>query len=347
MPSNQVAVLIDYENTGLGAIQGLLDRLSDIGRLTVKRAYADWSLHRRDRDQLLEFGIEPVHVFRSRGSGKNSADIRLVIDAIELLYQSPVDTFAIVSSDSDFVHLVNRLRAAGKTIIGAGPRATAPRTLVTSCDQYLYLEYLNKPQATKRAPEEATPTPLDSILVRAVKVGMDDQGAIQGSKLRETMQRLDPGFNYRDLGFSNFARFLEASPSVKVTRPPDHGDITVELASTATNSVKATRPPDHGDITVEFASTATNNESSSDPDNWESKIDQHWKKRAGESEKTIPGSTAAFDAARVLGVRKLSLSRYATLQRLLEASSLLGNLWVRDGNKIIRKGSQVQLERFE
>ena len=140
MTTNQVAVLIDYENTGLGAIQGLLDRLSDIGSLTVKRAYADWSVHRRDRDQLLEFGIEPVNVFRSRGSGKNSADIRLVIDAIELLYQSPVDTFAIVSSDSDFVHLVNRLRAAGKTIIGAGPRSTAPRTLVTSCDQYLYLD---------------------------------------------------------------------------------------------------------------------------------------------------------------------------------------------------------------
>ena len=318
MSTNQVAVLIDYENTGLGAIQGLLDRLSDIGRLTVKRAYADWSLHRRDRDQLLEFGIEPVHVFRSRGSGKNSADIRLVIDAIELLYQSPVDTFAIVSSDSDFVHLVNRLRAAGKTIIGAGPRSTAPRTLVTSCDQYLYLDYQNKPQVTRKEPEEATSGSLDSILVRAVRAGMDDHGAIQGSKLRETIQRLDPGFSYRDLGFSNFARFLEASPSVKVTRPPDHGDITVELTSTGSTS-----------------------EEVSDPDNWESKIDQRWRKRAGESDKIIPGSTAAFDAARVLGVRKLSLSRYATLQRLLEASSLLGSLWTRDGNRIIRKDSRV------
>jgi uncharacterized protein (TIGR00288 family) len=328
MPTNQVAVLIDYENTGLVAIQGLLDRLSDIGRLTVKRAYADWSVHRRDRDQLLEFGIEPVHVFRSRGSGKNSADIRLVIDAIELLYQSPVDTFAIVSSDSDFVHLVNRLRAAGKTIIGAGPRATAPRTLVTSCDQYLYLDYLvNKPQIAKNKSEESsagdntvelTSPVLESILIRAVKVGMDDQGRIQGSKLLETMQRLDPGFNYHDLGFSNFARFLEASPSVKVTRPPDHGDITVELTSPAANI-----------------------EEISDPDNWESKIDQLWQKRAGESEKTIPGSTAAFDAARVLGVRKLSLSRYATLQRLLDESNLLGNQWSRDGNKIIRKDVQA------
>ena len=321
MTTNQVAVLIDYENTGLGAIQGLLDRLSDIGRLTVKRAYADWSVHRRDRDQLLEFGIEPVHVFRSRGSGKNSADIRLVIDAIELLYQSPVDTFAIVSSDSDFVHLVNRLRAAGKTIIGAGPRSTAPRTLVTSCDQYLYLDYSNKPQATKKGPTDTTSGSLESILVRAVKVGMDDHGAIQGSKLLETMRRLDPGFNYRDLGFSNFARFLEASPSVKVTRPPDHGDITVELAS-----------PSNIQYMMEEAS---------DPDNWESKIDQRWKKRAGEAQKIIPGSTAAFDAARVLGVRKLSLSRYATLQKLLESSNLLGNLWTRAGNTIIRKDSST------
>ena len=321
MTTNQVAVLIDYENTGLGAIQGLLDRLSDIGRLTVKRAYADWSVHRRDRDQLLEFGIEPVHVFRSRGSGKNSADIRLVIDAIELLYQSPVDTFAIVSSDSDFVHLVNRLRAAGKTIIGAGPRSTAPRTLVTSCDQYLYLDYPNKPQVTKRGPTDTASGSLESILVRAVKVGMDDHGAIQGSKLLETMRRLDQGFNYRDLGFSNFARFLEASPSVKVTRPPDHGDITVELAS-----------PSNIQYTIE---------ETSDPDNWESKIDQRWKKRAGEAQKIIPGSTAAFDAARVLGVRKLSLSRYATLQKLLESSNLLGNLWTRAGNTIIRKDSST------
>ena len=339
MPTDQVAVLIDYENTGLGAIQGLLDRLSDIGRLTVKRAYADWSLHRRDRDQLLEFGIEPVHVFRSRGSGKNSADIRLVIDAIELLYQSPVDTFAIVSSDSDFVHLVNRLRAAGKTIIGAGPRSTAPRTLVTSCDQYVYLDYQNKPQVTKKSLEEPGTPSLESILVRAVKVGMDDHGAIQGSKLRETMQRLDPGFNYRDLGFSNFARFLEASPSVKVTRPPDHGDITVELASpSTTNTVELTSPSTTN--TVELISPSNNYEDAPDPDNWEEKIDQRWKKRAGESEKVIPGSSAAFDAARVLGVRKLSLSRYATLQKLLEASNVLGSIWSRDGNKIIRKDSQ-------
>ena len=142
------------------------------------------------------------------------------------------------------------------------------------------------------------------------------------------MQRLDPGFNYRDLGFSNFARFLEASPSVKVTRPPDHGDITVELASPSTTN------------TVELISPSNNYEDASDPDNWEEKIDQRWKKRAGESEKVIPGSSAAFDAARVLGVRKLSLSRYAALQKLLEASNVLGNIWSRDGNKIIRKDSQ-------
>ena len=111
----QLAVLIDFENTGLKSIQWLFDQISDIGRIIVKRAYADWSVESDKRDQLLELGVEPVHLFRSSGGGKNSSDIRLAIDAIELLHQSPVDTFVIVSSDSDFVPLVSKLRAAGQS----------------------------------------------------------------------------------------------------------------------------------------------------------------------------------------------------------------------------------------
>src|SRR4030042_5199610 len=95
----QLAVLIDFENTGLKSIQWLFDQVSDIGRIIVKRAYADWSVEAGKRDQLLELGIEPVHLFHSSGGGKNSSDIRLAIDAIELLYQSTVDQFIIVSSD--------------------------------------------------------------------------------------------------------------------------------------------------------------------------------------------------------------------------------------------------------
>ncbi|MFQ5875730.1 MAG: NYN domain-containing protein [Dehalococcoidia bacterium] len=160
MSEAQIAVLIDYENVGgLDSIQSLFDQLSDIGRVIVKRAYADWSVAGKKRDQLLELGIEAVHHFRSAGSAKNSSDICLVIDAVDLLYRSPVDTFVIVSSDSDFVPLTSKLQAAGKTVIGAGRRDVVSRTLVRSCDKYIYLAAKDEAPA-KRSPDltgEATP----------------------------------------------------------------------------------------------------------------------------------------------------------------------------------------------
>ena len=140
MAEANVAVLIDYENVGLDSIQYLLDQISDVGRITIKRAYADWSTQRNKRDQLLELGIEAIHHFRSTKSGKNSSDIRLVIDAIDLRHTSDLDTFVVVSSDSDFVPLVMYLRAAGKSVMAAGRRETTAPTLVKSCDRYIYLD---------------------------------------------------------------------------------------------------------------------------------------------------------------------------------------------------------------
>src|SRR3990172_7299499 len=101
MADQQIAVLIDYENVGLGSIRWLFDQISDIGRIVVKRAYADRSAEntRRDRGQVLELGIEPVILFHSAASGKNSSDIRLAIDAVDLLHGSSfIDTFVIVSA---------------------------------------------------------------------------------------------------------------------------------------------------------------------------------------------------------------------------------------------------------
>ena len=130
VPEDNVAVLIDYENTGLESVQYLLDQLSDVGRIIIRRAYADWSVERGKRDQLLELGLEARHLFRSTKSGKNSCDILLTIDAVELLYVHNIDAFVIVSSDSDFVPLVSKLRGAGKTVIGAGRRDGTSRTLM-------------------------------------------------------------------------------------------------------------------------------------------------------------------------------------------------------------------------
>ena len=222
----QVAVLIDFENVGLSSVQWLFDQVSDVGRIIVKRAYADWSVSKSKRDQLLELGIEPIHLFHS-GSGKNASDIRLAIDAVDLMYQSPVDTFVIVSSDTDFVPLVSKLRAAGKTVIGAGRQPKDSGTLVKSCDRYFYLDSGGQPAAAKRSSKKP---PVESLLVRAVKTAMDEQGSVAGSRLHQTLQRLDPGFDFRAMGHSTFRKYLVASPEVKVERQRGRSDVIVELA---------------------------------------------------------------------------------------------------------------------
>jgi uncharacterized protein (TIGR00288 family) len=311
----QLAVLIDFENTGLKSIQWLFDQISDIGRIIVKKAYADWSVEVDKRDQLLELGIEPIHLFRSSGGGKNSSDIRLAIDAVELMYQSPVDTFVIVSSDSDFAPLVSKLRASGKTVIGAGYKAQVSSNLVRSCDRYFYLDQSDsRSLAITQSPQQLQPQ-LEKILTRAVTAAIDEQGRVFGSKLHETIQRLDPSFDYRTLGYSTFTKFVEAYPWLKVIRAKGPGDITIELEDPSVI------------LTAESAGLET----------WGLEIDTAWLKRATKSGQSIPGPTAAVDAAKVLGVTKLSASPYRTLQSLLEASESLHKKWSRDRNKIIKR----------
>ena len=309
---HQVAVLIDFENVGLTAIQWLFDQLSDVGRIIVKRAYADWtSVGNRHRNELLELGIEPIQLFRSGGSGKNASDIRLAIDAVDLVYLSPVDTFVIVSSDSDFVPLVSKLRSAGKSVIGAGLRKMAARSLVISCDRYFQLDEAETLPATAPAQPQR---PTDSLLTRAVKAAMDAQGKVIGSKVIQTIQRLDPSFDYRAQGYSTFTRFLEASSDVKVNRRGRQGDVVVELAGTET------------------ASEATE----LDPRIWSPQVDAAWSNRAQRPGESIAGSAAAAAAAVVLGYQKLSVSPYKTLKRLMDASEHLQARWRSDKGKIMR-----------
>ena len=311
MAEGQIAVLIDVENVGLSPVQELFDQLANVGRIIVKRAYGDWSGTRaRDRDRLQGLGIEPVQVFHS-GTGKNSADIRLAIDAIELSFQSPVDTFVVVSSDSDFVPLVGKLRAAGKTVIGAGPSAVASRTLVGSCDRYYYLD----PKAATATASASAPEQPQAVglLVRAVRASMDDDGVATGSRLHQAMQRLDPSFDFRVLGHSTFTKYLEASPSVSVTRPRGKGDVSVRLLESngAGEGV--------------------------DPERWGPEVDAAWARRAPNTGQSVYGNTAASAAATALGVGKLKDSTYKTLERLLRASEFLSARWKRDGGKIIRR----------
>ena len=313
MADSQIAVLIDFENVGLNSVQRLFDQISDIGRVIVRRAYADWSEGRSQRDQLLELGIEAIHLFHATKSGKNASDLRLAIDAVDLLYQASVDTFVIVSTDSDFVPLVMRLRAAGKTVIGAGPKATAPRTLVIACDRFFYLETGGRSPAS--TPISQKRPPADSLMARAVSASIDEEGRVVGSRLHQTLQRLDPSFDFRAQGYSTFTRYLDASPEVSVTRPRGPGDVVVALTD----------------------SNLVTSGSTLDPNVWGPKIDSAWKERARNSGDFVYGTTAARDAAAVLGARNLKESGYKTLQRLIDSSELLQENWLRDGSQVIRR----------
>ena len=201
MAETQLAVLIDFENVGPSHIRWLLDQVSEVGRVAVKRAYGDWSTG-KGSSALLELGIEPVQVFRTGSSGKNASDIRLTIDAIDLLHQSPVDVFVLASSDTDFIPLVSKLRAAGKMVIGAGRESAVGASLVKSCDRYHFLDRVEQVRRQGSTQDE-------SLLIRAVKASVDAQGRVIGSKLYQTMQRLDPSFDFKALGHSNFRRYLE------------------------------------------------------------------------------------------------------------------------------------------
>lgn len=305
---SQIAVLIDFENVGLNPIQGLFDQLSDVGRIIIKKAYADWSSN-IPREQLFELGIEPVLVLKSTSSAKNSSDIQLTIDAVELIFQSSVDTFVIVSSDKDFVPLITKLRAAGKVVIGAGRKDITPKNLVRSCDKYIYFEQVD----LNAVPQKSESPSLDELLERGVKASRDAYGRVFGSKLHSTLQRLDPSFNYQTYGYSTFAKLLEATPVVNVKRPNRVGDVTIELNEPFLES--ATTP-----IVSDLAGL----------------INDAWTKRAPDPGKAIAGPVAASDAAKVLKVPKLSLSPYKTLQKLLDTNEYLNKKWKRTKNMIIR-----------
>lgn len=319
MPDSQIGVLIDYENVGLGYFGPLFDELSDIGRIIVKRAYADWSMASDKGNQMIELGIEAKQVFRASASAKNSSDISLAIDAIDLLHRSPVDTFVIVSSDTDFVPLVSTLRAAGKTVIGAGRRGVVSPGLVRSCDRYIFLDD-GKPTAKDHTTLKAA---ADSLLTRAVEASADAQGQVVAAKLHNTMLRMDPSFDFRAIGHRFFTQFLTASTAIKLNRPRGGGDVMVELAPTK----------GHIEMVVGDSAQAGSGDSAQ-TGSWDTAIDSAWSNVPGD---TISGSKAAAEAAKVLSVSKLSVSRYRSLQGLLDASELLRARWSRDGNTVLRR----------
>ena len=217
----QLAVFIDFENIALGFREGdasfdvsrVLDRLLEKGKVIVKVAYADWNRFRAYTQALHESGIELIEIPRRATTGKNSADIRLVVDAMDLSWSKEhIDTFVIVSGDSDFSPLVSKLKENGRHVIGLGMKASTSPLLANGCDEFIYYEDLvhrrdaARPGA-KPAGDREEAFRLLADTVRALE--RENFDVIQASLVKDTMKRKRPAFSEAALGYSSFSDLLE------------------------------------------------------------------------------------------------------------------------------------------
>jgi uncharacterized protein (TIGR00288 family) len=235
--SATMAVFLDLENIALGArdahypafdVRKVLERLLLKGQIVVKKAYCDFDRYKEFKRSLHEAAFELIEIPHLRQSGKNSADIRMVVDALDLCYtKGHVDTFVIVSGDSDFSPLVSKLRENAKTVIGVGVKNSTSDLFISNCDEFLYYDDLvraevGKPRKrtdstasalktggdlTKRPPvTDALDLLAGTMEAITQERGEDEQ--IWGSMIKQAIKRRNPGFNERAYGFRSFNDLL-------------------------------------------------------------------------------------------------------------------------------------------
>lgn len=216
--TNQIAVFIDFENVALWAehefidfeLTPLLEYLQSRGPVVIKRAYGDWSRFTSYRDELMNNAIDLIQIYSVR-AGKNRADIRMAMDALEVVMtREHIGTFVIVSGDSDFGPLITKLREYGRYTIGIGPRNITHSLLVKSCDEFAYLETVlgEVAEADEHAPTDRETA--RTLLLKAVQAhGQRGEIPVLASRLRQTMLLMDSAFNEAHLGFAQFKDWLE------------------------------------------------------------------------------------------------------------------------------------------
>jgi len=249
--TENMAVFCDFENVALGVrdaryddfdIDKVLARLLLKGSIVVKKAYCDWERYKDFKAVMHEAAFEMIEIPHVRQSGKNSADIRMVVDALDLCYtKSHVDTFVIVSGDSDFSPLVSKLRENNKIVIGVGVKNSSSDLLIANCDEFIYYDDLvRKKKQRKKTPrkparqgakpaapcnvpdsipekdaEERVQEALDLIMetLEALAEERGSEEKIWGSMVKQTLKRRRPGFNESYFGFRSFNRLLEEASS--------------------------------------------------------------------------------------------------------------------------------------
>ena len=239
-----MAVFCDFENVALGVrdvkihvfdVRKVLERLLLKGNIVVKKAYCDWQRYQEYKRPMHEAAFELIEIPHVRQSGKNSADIHMVVDALDLCYtKAHVDTFVIISGDSDFSPLVSKLRENNKFVIGCGVKHSTSDLLISGCDEFIYYDDLvrgenraksaRKEKVAKTAPKAASGG--DDRRQEGIELMMetaedlfaerDAEEKVWGSMVKQAIKRRKPGFNESYYGFKSFGNLLEAARERKL-----------------------------------------------------------------------------------------------------------------------------------
>ncbi|MDJ0957317.1 MAG: NYN domain-containing protein [Arenicellales bacterium] len=246
--TRNMALFCDFENVALGVrdakykdfdIQKVLERLLLKGNIVVKKAYCDWDRYKEFKAAMHEAAFELIEIPHVRQSGKNSADIRMVVDALDLCYtKAHVDTFVIISGDSDFSSLVSKLRENDKVVIGVGVKNATSDLLIANCDEFIFYDDLvresgkqhkgrRKSSAKKTGKKSRVKTEddkkreaLDLVLetVEALLKERGEQEKVWGSMVKQTLKRRKPGFDEAYHGFRTFGQLLEEAQARKLLK---------------------------------------------------------------------------------------------------------------------------------
>ncbi|MFA7242451.1 MAG: NYN domain-containing protein [Sulfuricellaceae bacterium] len=249
-----MALYCDFENVALGVrdakydkfdISKVLERLLLKGSIVVKKAYCDWERYKEFKAAMHEASFELIEIPHVRQSGKNSADIRMVVDALDLCYtKSHVDTFVIISGDSDFSPLVSKLRENNKTVIGVGVKNSTSDLLIANCDEFIYYDDLVRETAEKAKKQKKKPAAKNTVdsasktevkaaapekdnkvlealellleTVEALFAERGEEDKIWGSMVKQALKRRKPGFSESYYGFRTFSKLLDEAASRKL-----------------------------------------------------------------------------------------------------------------------------------
>ena len=248
--SKNLALYCDFENIALGVrdakyarfdIEEVLERLLVKGNIVVKKAYCDWERYKDFKADMHEASFELIEIPHVRQSGKNSADIRMVVDALDLCYtKEHVDTFVVISGDSDFSPLVSKLRENNKIVIGVGVKESTSNLLIANCDEFIYYDDIIRQAERRKPPSKKTSEKKDNgdttgnggrkrgrqekAFVWVLET-MDDlfserdpEEKVWGSMVKQALKRRKPGFSERYHGFRSFSELLEKMEEQKMVK---------------------------------------------------------------------------------------------------------------------------------